>query len=123
VSVDYVRPGDALEAIKMRGLEVVDFGFLASALERPRTDLFGVEIYPDLHKKAAALIDGINRAHALLDGNRRLSWVLMVLFYERNGFDLYADMDEAEQFVFLMASSHQELADIADWLRAHGRPL
>ena len=48
---------------------------------------------------------------------------LTVLFYERNGFDLYADVDEAEQFVFLIASSHQEFADIADWLRAHGRPL
>jgi death-on-curing protein len=123
VSIDYVGPGDALEAVKQLGLEVWDLGLLAAALERSRTDLFGVEVYPDLHQKAAALIDGITRAHALLDGNKRLSWVLTVLFYGRNGFDLYADVDDGEHFVLGVASSHRELSDIADWLRAHVRPL
>lgn len=123
MSIDYVQPKDALEAVKQLGLEIRDFGLLASALERPCTDLFGVEVYPDLHSKAAALIDGINRAHALLDGNKRLSWVLTVLFYERNGLDLSASVDDGEQFVLGIASAHHELADIADWLRAHVRAL
>jgi prophage maintenance system killer protein len=46
-----------------------------------------------------------------------------VLFYERNGFDLYADVDDGEQFVLGVASSHRELSEIADWLCAHVRPL
>ncbi len=72
MTVDHVEAADALEAVKQLGLLVRDVGLLASALERPRTDIFGVEVYPDLHQTAAALIDGVNRAHALVDGNKRL---------------------------------------------------
>ncbi|MGH8776363.1 MAG: type II toxin-antitoxin system death-on-curing family toxin [Jiangellaceae bacterium] len=123
MSVDYVQAEDALEAVKQLGLVARDVGLLVSALERPRTDVFGVEAYPDIHQKAAALIDGNNRAHALLDGNKRLSWVLTVLFYERNGLDLYATVDEGAQFVLVVAASHQEVEEIAGWLRAHVQPL
>lgn len=123
MTVDYVDLGDALEAVKQLGLTVHDVGLLASALERPRTNLFGTEVYPDIHHKAAALMDGVNRADALIDGNKRLCWVLTVLFYERNGFDLSADVDDALQFVLSVAGTHQEVPDIAAWLRAHVRPL
>ena len=35
--------------------------------------VFGEEVYPGIHQKAAVLISAINHNHPLLDGNKRLS--------------------------------------------------
>ena len=121
MSVDYCTLEDALIAVELLGVRVRDIGLLASAIERPRTDVFGLEAYPDLHSKAAALLDGINRAHALEDGNKRLSWLLTVLFYERNGAGLYATADDGEEFVLRVAEEHMDLAAISEWSASHLR--
>lgn len=123
MSVDYCTVEDALLVVERLGVQVGDFGLLSSALERPRTDIFGVEAYPNLHLKAAALVDAIKRAHALDDGNKRLSWVLTVLFYELNGYNLYVSADDGEAFVLEIAGSHRELDAIAEWLKAHTHVL
>ncbi|MFJ3672838.1 toxin [Streptomyces sp. NPDC090106] len=38
---------------------VRDMGLLVSAVERPRTHVFGAELYPTLHEKAAALLHSV----------------------------------------------------------------
>ena len=50
--------------------EVRDYGLLESAVARPRTTVFGEDAYPDLHLKAAALLQSLTRNHALIDGRR-----------------------------------------------------
>ena len=122
MSVDYCTLDDALITVERLGVHVREIGLLSSALERPRTDVFGLEAYPDLHSKAAALLDAVNRAHPLDDGNRRLSWLITVLFYDRNGLDLYASADDGEEFVLHAAGEHLALAEIAAWLAAHVTP-
>ncbi|WP_435176921.1 type II toxin-antitoxin system death-on-curing family toxin [Actinacidiphila sp. bgisy145] len=64
---------------------VRDMGLLVSAVERPRTDAFGVELYPALHEKAAALMHSVARNHALIDGNKRTAWLAMRVFLRFNG--------------------------------------
>lgn len=123
MSVDYCTLDDALIIVERLGVHVLDIGLLSSALERPRTDVFGLEAYPDLHSKAAALLDAVHRAHPLDDGNKRLSWIITVLFYDRNGFDLYAGADDGEEFVSRAAGEHSVLAEMAAWLAAHVTPL
>ncbi|MEU7208450.1 Fic family protein [Streptomyces sp. NPDC044989] len=49
---------------------VRDMGLLVSAIERPRTNVFGAELYPTLHEKAAALLHSVARNHALIDGKQ-----------------------------------------------------
>ncbi|NEA51485.1 Fic family protein [Streptomyces sp. SID10815] len=56
---------------------VRDMGLLVSAIERPRTNAFGTELYPTLHEKAAALLHSVARNHALIDGNERTAWLAM----------------------------------------------
>ena len=123
MSIDYCTLDDALIIVERLGVHVLDIGLLSSALERPRTDVFGLQAYPDLHSKAAALLDAVNRAHPLDDGNKRLSWLATVLFYDRNGFDLYASPDDGEEFVLRAAGEHHALDEIAVWLAAHLTPL
>ncbi|WAX80214.1 type II toxin-antitoxin system death-on-curing family toxin [Streptomyces sp. KMM 9044] len=64
---------------------VRDMGLLVSAIERPRTNVFGTELYPTLHEKAAALLHSVARNHALIDGNKRTAWLAMRVFLRFNG--------------------------------------
>jgi death-on-curing protein len=64
---------------------VRDMGLLVSALERPRTNVFGAELYPTRHEKAAALLHSVARNHALIDGNKRTAWLAMRVFLRFNG--------------------------------------
>jgi death on curing protein len=56
-------------------------GLLDSAAHRPQTSLFGEDTYPDLHIKAAVLLESLTRNDALVDGNKRLAWVAVVVFF------------------------------------------
>ncbi|ANB09027.1 toxin [Streptomyces ambofaciens] len=64
---------------------VRDLGLLVSAIERPRAKVFGAELYPTLHEKAAALLHSVARNRALIDGNKRTAWLAMRVFLRFNG--------------------------------------
>ncbi|GFH38503.1 type II toxin-antitoxin system death-on-curing family toxin [Streptomyces pacificus] len=64
---------------------VRDMGLLVSAIERPRMSVFGVELYPTLHEKAAALLHSVARNHALIDGNKHTAWLAMRVLLRLNG--------------------------------------
>jgi death-on-curing protein len=112
------------EAAVGRAPEVRDYGLLESALARPQTTVFGEDAYPGIHRKAAALLHSLVRNHALVDGNKRLGWVAVRLFYVVNDLDLRADHDDAFEFVMGIASgSITEIDDIAGWLEARVQRL
>ncbi|MFC1415130.1 type II toxin-antitoxin system death-on-curing family toxin [Streptacidiphilus cavernicola] len=97
---------------------VRDFGLLQSSVERPRTDVFGVEAYPTLPEKAAALLHSLARNHALVDGNKRTAWLAMRMMLRLNGVRLIAPVDEAEVFVVAVATGELEVPEIAKQLVA-----
>jgi death-on-curing protein len=101
---------------------VRDLGLLDSAAHRPRASAFGEDAYPTLHDKAAALLEGIVRNHALVDGNKRLAWAAAVVFYDLNGFTLDPPSDDqAVELVVATAAGELELAALgrrlAGWAR------
>jgi death-on-curing protein len=97
---------------------VRDLGLLESALARPQASAFGVDAYPTLHEKAAALLESIARNHALIDGNKRLAWVATRLFLILNGSDIKVpDAPTGDQFVRNGAQGKLELAEVAATLR------
>lgn len=98
---------------------VRDLGLLDSAAHRPQTSLFGADAYPSIDLKAAVLLESLVRNHALVDGNKRLGWLGLIVFYGLNGIDLEAPDDEAYDVVVAVASgqlSYQDVAiHLADW--------
>ena len=78
--ITYLDLEDALYVIQRLGFYVKDVGLLDSALARPKTTVFGEDAYPSLSLKAAALAHSIAKNHALVDGNKRTTWALMVSF-------------------------------------------
>jgi death-on-curing protein len=104
-------------------VETRDIGLLASAAARPQASAFGVDAYPSVHEKAAALVHSIARTHALVDGNKRLALAAGIAFLGVNGRRLTMSNDEAYQLIMIIATSElDEIGDIAADLRAHTRP-
>ena len=109
----------AAEAILGRPAEIRDIGILEAAVARTRATVYGEDAYPDLDTKAAALLHSIVTGHALVDGNKRLGWVSVRLFYRLNERDLRAPIDGAFELVASIADgSLRDVADIGDRLRA-----
>ena len=97
---------------------VGDFGLLESALARPRASVFGQDAYPDLHVKAAALMQSLARNHALMDGNKRLAWTACRTFLAINGQWINAPEDDRFEFVIQVATGALPDVDkIAEHLR------
>ncbi|MGA6157913.1 type II toxin-antitoxin system death-on-curing family toxin [Stenotrophomonas sp. NPDC087984] len=98
--------------------EVRDYGLLESALARPQASIFGQDAYPDMWQKAAALMESLARNHALVDGNKRLSWYATWVFLHVNGHPLSADfdVDEAERFVLSVCQGELDVPKIAEGL-------
>lgn len=98
---------------------VRDVGILEAAVARARASVYGVDAYPDLDAKAAALLHSIVTGHALVDGDKRLGWVSVRLFYRQNHRDLRASVDDAFRLVASIADgSVRDVPDIAPRLRA-----
>jgi death on curing protein len=98
---------------------VRDVGLLDAAAHRPRATAFGQDAYPTVHLKAAALLDAVVRNHALVDGNKRLGWSSVVVFYDLNGFDLDPPgVDEAVELVVSVAAGHLDLEKLSEQLAA-----
>lgn len=98
--------------------EIRDIGLLQSAVERPRSTAFGIEAYPDLDAKAAALLHSIVAGHPLVDGNKRLGWVAVRLFYRMNDTDVHPEPDEAYALILEVAGGTiRDVPQIAERLR------
>jgi death-on-curing protein len=110
VTTEYLTLEDALaagEAALGHPPEVRDYGLLQSALGRPRATVFGEDAYVGLDAKAAALLASLVANHTLVDGNKRLGWVCVRLFYVFNGRDLQAPEDDAFDLVMSIARGEQ----------------
>lgn len=120
---EYIEPEDVDELVEDEGFHYRDRNGLLSALASPMP-VFGEEVYPGIHQKAAVLFSAINHNHPLLDGNKRLSWFVTVAFYDLNGYDLRADAEDADRYIRLIAGANPPpLRDIELWLDKHTFPL
>jgi death-on-curing protein len=80
-----------------------DAGLLASALARPK-QLFAYAEKPDLITMAAAYTAGIAKNHPFVDGNKRVGFVVGVLFLEINGYIFKASEEHSAQAVIDLAA-------------------
>ena len=90
--------------------EIRDWGLLESAVARPQASVFGDDAYPDLNRKAAALLHSVVTNQALVDGNKRLGLVALLLFLGLNDRDLTATEDERVELI--LAIGEGRLSDV-----------
>lgn len=90
---------------------VGDYGLLESALARPSATVFGDDAYPDVHLKAAALLQSLARNHALLDGNKRVAWTACRTFLAINAH-CWISAPEDERFDFVIGVATGQLTNL-----------
>ena len=101
---------------------VRDVALLESAVARPQATFDGVDLYPDLFCKAAALMDSLIRNHPFVDGNKRPGITAAALFLRQNGRYLTATNSELEAFTLYVTESRPDVSEIATWLKTHSAP-
>ncbi|MCT2591264.1 type II toxin-antitoxin system death-on-curing family toxin [Streptomyces sp. N2-109] len=119
----YLTVQEALELAEFAcaGQEVAvrDLGLLGSALHRPQSQMFGVEAYPDLWEKAAALLQSLTANHPFVDGNKRTAWMCTMVFLDVNGAEM-ADLDQEQAYglvIDIAAGKEEDVPRIAEVLR------
>ena len=120
--IDYLRLPEAAAIAAEMGLHVRDLGLLSSALARPESAMFGIEAYPDIFTKAAALMSSLAQSHPFFDGNKRFSWVATLTFLELNGVVIDMPVDDAFAFVLDVAQSRIDVPQIAATFRSTAKP-
>lgn len=92
-----------------------DEGMLRSALERP-VNKWRYE-QAELAELAAAYAFGLAKNHAFVDGNKRIAFMSMMLFLDRNGIELDADPAQATSIILSLAAGEVSEESLTRWIR------
>ena len=98
-----------------------DVGRLEAAIATQYQAVFGTELYPSPHQKAAALLRGIIADYPLGDGNKRTGTLAALTLLECNGHFIVAEKGELEDLAVSVATDHLDINTIAAWLETHSR--
>jgi death-on-curing protein len=100
-----------------------DIGALESAIDQPKATFGGVDLYPTLPEKAAALGFSLVQGHPFVDGNKRVAHAAMETFLVLNGAEIDAPVDDQERLMLDLAAGRIERGHLTEWLRQHLKPL
>ena len=96
-----------------------DLGLLESALAQPRQTFEGVDLYPDVVTKAAALGASLVANHPFTDGNKRIGHAAMEVTLLLNGAELNASVDEQERLMLAVAGGTLTREAFTTWVSVH----
>jgi len=96
-----------------------DESLLDSALAKPE-NLFTCG-KPTLFELAASYGFGLVKNHPFVDGNKRVGFIVAVVFLELNGHRFQATEAEAAVRTLALAAGEMSEADFAAWLKANSR--
>lgn len=99
-----------------------DLGALESAVAQPRATFGGVDLYPTLAEKAAALCFSLVGNHPFVDGNKRIGHAALETMLVLNGYELMADVDDAERLMLALAAGTLAREPFVHWVQAHVVP-
>lgn len=101
---------------------VLDIGAVKSAIAQPKMTFDGVELYPSLAEKAAAIGYSLIANHPFMDGNKRIGQAVMEAVLLRNGHEVDASIDEQEEVILRAARGEMTRRELSLWVQTHMRP-
>jgi death-on-curing protein len=102
---------------------VRDPGLLDSALAQPKITVGGKFVHKTLFDKAAAYGFHVCKNHPFVDGNKRVAFVLMDIFLQKNGWEVTSNEEEAYSMMISLASGKLSKAQLSKWLKKHSSRL
>jgi death-on-curing protein len=92
-----------------------DEGMLRSALERPVNKWCYEQA--DLAELAAAYAFGLAKNHAFIDGNKRIAFMAMMIFLQRNGIAFTPDPAQSTTIILSLAAGEVSEESLTRWIR------
>lgn len=86
-------------------------------IEAVQTEMYGVELYPSISKKAAIYLHNIICNHIFHDGTKRTGLESALLFLEKNNFALKSEVTDEEliSLAIEIANGQKDIASITEW--------
>ena len=100
---------------------VRDENLLQSAIYQPYISYGGVDLYPTIFDKAAALLRSLIKNHPFVDGNKRTAIACAQILLEANKIVFTASIQQTYQMVINIASQNLSIAKISTWLKQHSK--
>lgn len=100
-----------------------DAGLLESIAMKPQTSFGGIDMYPDIHLKAAVLFEALVNYHVFIDGNKRTAFAAMGRFLAINHYELLVSNKEIVDVAVKVATKKLDLAEIATWIKQHSNEV
>ena len=98
---------------------VRDIGLVHSAIARASAAYGGVEAYPTLVEKAAAMGCGLAQNHGFIDGNKRIGIAVMLLILRRNAVQPAYKQQELVTLGLSVAQGTADVPDVLNWILSH----
>ena len=100
-----------------------ELGGIESALAQPQMTFDGLDLYPSVESKAAAICYSLVMNHPFIDGNKRIGHAAMETFLVLNGFELTADVDNSERTILQLAAGNLTRDELLAWVTDHLRAI
>ncbi|EZH64345.1 hypothetical protein DH09_01120 (plasmid) [Bacillaceae bacterium JMAK1] len=91
---------------------IKEYGNLDSALNRPKTDVFGYEAYPTLYLKCSSLFYSLINNHAFHNANKLTAFWFLLGMLQLNNITLTASNDEVVNFTVEIAENDDKTVDM-----------
>lgn len=99
---------------------IINRGQLEFALEKPRMSIYGHELYPELHQKAAVLMEAITKSHTLSDGNKRTAMAVADFMISKNGGQLILPLKAIRLSVDAAMDESDAMSGVIQaWFKVH----
>lgn len=98
---------------------IIDHGRIEAAVNAPFATFWGVDLYPSIFDKAAALWHGLANDHGFEDGNKRTATHSMLCFLGVNDINLEYSQKELSDMAVLVGSGNSKISrqEISDWIK------
>ena len=100
-----------------------DVGLLESALAQPKMTFDGKYVHKTLFDKTAAYGFHVCKNHPFVDGNKRVAFVLMDIFLQKNGWEIILPEEEVYRMMMNLASGKLTKIQLSSWLKEHSARL
>jgi death on curing protein len=98
-----------------------DSNTLDSAINRPFATFDGIDLYPTIIHKGAAIFQSILINHPFLDGNKRTAFAMLVYLLKFDNLELQNNEPDMYDFIISCSKGEKEFEEIVVWIQSNSK--
>ena len=102
---------------------IKDRALLSSSVQRMNHSAFGVDAYPTLFEKAAALFHSLINNHCFINANKRTAFSALQLFLRRNGYQLHVNATYEIELCVRVAIEKMDIPQLSQEIKRNAQAI